>query len=1463
MPFELILNIEYITDTNWRWALSDKDGRFLADHEVALDTDDPQYEIFENLPGQLRYHEEARGAEDMLAELGQWMGAKVFGAVGEKLLAYEQSPACAVLVRVPTKAQNLLFRPFELAHLAGKPLAERGFRLIYIVAHDSDQKPVRAALKQTDQSDTFRMLGVFSLPRDATPLNLRQERYRLQQMVRRFTQSRNQAVELRLLQYGATRQLLADVLQEAPGWDAVHFSGHGAEGELILEKPDGAMDTIDAEDLAKLLRPARERLKLLTLSACYSGAADVRAARAQIGLENPPARDIAPEQPASVLPSLGQRLAEELDCAVLAMRYPVLDDFATELALTLYDRMLEKGQPLPQALQLALDDALNSKRDPHQPTFSRVTPLLFGERAADLKMEAPKRPPAFRLPETGLFHFPKAPERFAGRLMPMLKASQALAPESDKTGVMFYGMAGGGKTACALELAYNFDTENLKRFTGFVWHKAPSENQDIGDSLTQFALSLENQLPGLQLVGLIDDPQEFERRALPGLRGLMQNYSILLVLDNLEGLLTSRNDWRDPQWGKLIDALLDHTGLSRLVLTSRRLPNDLVNHPRLQADAIHALSFPESIVLGRELPHLKKLFKSKDGREKLQRILRAAQGHPKLLELADGLAAEPAVLEAHLARAENASDGANTMRMAFFESGQSDWPADEFTRELGQWTESVTRNLSPTAQLLAQFLARAEDADRTLHITQAIWAAFLKRLTGEREEAKQPAPEPALAWAQGALSEPGFGLEAAVNQLEQAGLIEIEIIPPKGIQITPESLQTLLPIIAAQNSEVAAMIADAQSIDQQALWPHVQAALANPTQQALLDWMNNQRARNTTQKFRIHPGVAEALLRASLPSVSSAVDIELGGYFSAMFQHGLNTEMQGGGQMVIEGALHAITYLIRTQHWEIASFLMDRLIVRANNPQTLALMIPLLRHIAEQGRGTERELIDAGVLAVALLEAGRYAEAEQMERDRIAKCVAQGNYRMALTASGKLFKLLLRTGRFEEALQTTEKLPDYTHRAGLGPWTHLMNSTQRLQALNALGYYAEVLEEAEQFRAQMKDLPEQSAAEETVDSWNVREAMLSIGFSAAHGLGRWETALALNTEQVEYQSKRGADEVEIARVRFNACAPLLRLRRYREVRALLEYCRAVFERANAIYELGGVYSALADLEDEEGHPAFAIRFGQTALRYSYQMGRPEECAICHSNLADYINRDEGNAPDAVLAHLLAGAVIRFQMGSGHLASSLRNLALFILPPAPPTFAEVCAIVEQVEGVRFQQLFSQLPRRAPDGDSAIQAVWQMAEDEAEKLTDEQAQVEAAFAGLPDELREAYLSRDEAKFSAAFKQLTPMQQHKFMTAMTAGSQQNQNAPDPNIPPEMQEVLNNSELLLQCIAAVARGDQQQRAEIEQLLPQMEENGWHIADAVQRIWAGERDTNALTASLDAQDAALVRRVLQLLKTA
>ena len=84
------------------------------------------------------------------------------------------------------------------------------------------------------------------------------------------------AADVRVLQYGVTRDRLRDVLEEDEGWDVIHISGHGAPGELLLETEAGLPDRVSAAELAGLLDLARERVKLVTIVGVLVGGADRR-----------------------------------------------------------------------------------------------------------------------------------------------------------------------------------------------------------------------------------------------------------------------------------------------------------------------------------------------------------------------------------------------------------------------------------------------------------------------------------------------------------------------------------------------------------------------------------------------------------------------------------------------------------------------------------------------------------------------------------------------------------------------------------------------------------------------------------------------------------------------------------------------------------------------------------------------------------------------------------------------------------------------------------------------------------------------------------------------------------------------------------------------------------------------------------------------------------------------------------
>lgn len=59
---------------------------------------------------------------------------------------------------------------------------------------------------------------------------------------------------------------------------------------------------------------------------------------------------------------------------------------------------------------------------------------------------------------------------------------------------------------------------------------------------------------------------------VPRLWRVLEDSEVLLVLDNLETLLTPEGAWRDPWWEPLMGVLAGHGGESKLILTSRIPP---------------------------------------------------------------------------------------------------------------------------------------------------------------------------------------------------------------------------------------------------------------------------------------------------------------------------------------------------------------------------------------------------------------------------------------------------------------------------------------------------------------------------------------------------------------------------------------------------------------------------------------------------------------------------------------------------------------------------------------------------------------------------------------------------------------------------------------------------------------------------------------------------------------------------
>jgi hypothetical protein len=509
-------------------------------------------------------------------------------------------------------------------------------------------------------ADRLRVLGLFSLPDTSAALNLRRERHELERLVGELAGS-GRAVSFRSLQYGTTRQMLIDAVEDGEGWDVVHLSGHGKAGTFVLERPDGSRDPVTGEELVELLSPLRPRVKLVTVSSCDSAE---RVARRQLELlAGRPDADAAGSTSADgdwdgSVKGLATDLARRLGCAVLGMRYPVAEPFATIFAGELYRLLFDKGMPLPKARATATATAAAGPVTVDRPALSAGVPALYGASALGLRLAAPwtGAPVRFTHEATKLAGFPREPARFVGRVAAMARAGQALAPRSDRSAIVLHGMDEIGKTTFALELAYT----QRDNFPTLIWHAVSQHRTgDIAAAASELAATLDQNIEGLGLGSLLDDTAKL-RAFLPRLTELFERNRILLVIDNADPLLTTTRTWRDDRMKLIVEALTGHAGLSRVIITARREIAGTDTRAVL-AEPVTPLPRTEAVLLARELPRLCALLDGEapplnpaNARGLAWRVLKAARGHPRLLEAADEQATDPAALAMSVLAAEKA-----------------------------------------------------------------------------------------------------------------------------------------------------------------------------------------------------------------------------------------------------------------------------------------------------------------------------------------------------------------------------------------------------------------------------------------------------------------------------------------------------------------------------------------------------------------------------------------------------------------------------------------------------------------------------------------------------------------------------------------------------------------------------------------------------------------------------------------
>lgn len=1435
---------EVVGPARWRWLLRTEDGEPLASHQVLVPDGDYEYRGFTDLYRFLRWEADPDrrvvSEAELAARVGTWIGERLLGP--EVMAALLAEAPVTVRVPVPVELGFLPYRPWEIASWRGAALGRKEIGFVYDLP-DTRRRPHSAA----EAERPLRMLALFSLPTGGSVLGLRRERYALQQLVKTLGEGQQaRAIQLQILQYGVTRGALTTAVDDAAGWDVLHISGHGGAGLLVLEHQDGSPDPIDPDQLVDLLSPLRRRLRLAVLSACESGAAtaaemlrilqqsqsDKQQTNANAAGEGAAVGGgvVGAEAVDNVAgqgwPGVGRALVARLGCAVLAMRYPVIDDFAIALTGQLYRGMFEHGQPVDMALARALPRAALNPPSLGAPAVSLATPALLGP-ATGLELHPPLGQAGQR--SLVMAGFPAEPARFVGRTALLTRARHALLSGSERAGVLLHGMAGAGKTTAAVELAYQtgstFTAAAYWSAAGLPWQTA------LGDLAVKLEATLNPELAryglALQLVGNTSTDNLLEAY-LPRLSELIEQTRLLLVLDNLETLLTDDRNWLDPRFGRLITALNSHVGASRLLLTSRTVPINL-DQVQIEVLPVHALARDEALLLARELPHLSALAHDSEpavrasnpqvaaDRSLLVRTLTVVQGHPKLLDLADASAADPAVLHYRVTAAEAAAASRGTPLAAFLSTGHTEADPDDLFDALTRWTRSTTSTLPEASQLLLQLLAAAEPDDRTSLVLNGNWADLWHHL-------QRPDDPPSLP--------------AALAPLITAALIDPE---PIAAPVSPDSADGSTPLAVY----------------------HLHPGIADTT-----------RADTPPETLTTIDTELAAYWRAA---------------FDYAIEH---EQQQASGWLVVHAALAAAPYLLRLQAWGTASYLLERAMYRDGRPTEAGRALPYLEAIVEATQGTELEFAHRAKLAEAVgsldpVQGERQLRAIldraiQDEQYQLATSITTslagllqrlGRYPDALRAVEQSVDLTRRAGLgpwtqladaaqrlqiltnisdaqtvFDEAQQLRERmrqLPDLTDNESVDPWSvreSILGAGREAardlgRSQDALDLNAEVLESKRQRGAS----PYQLAR----TRFNDYGPLLRLDRLS-------EADQLLRSCQEEFENAR--DLSSLGGV-LSARADLADKQGYRPAAVRLEQIALRYRYAAG--EPGGVSISHFNLAS-----------------YQRRAEQPPGEWLPHRLAATLLSRLIG---DKRLDHRLLA-----------LARELANPAAAAALPA--TLAEVVTVVEQVDGVSFNATLDALEpdpvKRQAALDEIINSARAIPTDHvfgvqshlarwepmlaaivvaADGDRDARSQIDQFLDQGPDTPRWTALAsllrrildgeRDPDTLLPSLDPVDTAIVTRLLDALAGRIQL-------NTAPQMEEWLELWEPALAAILNATAGDQTAHAAADQLLDQAAENAdWAaLVGVLRRILDGERDPDTLLSGLDPIDTAITTRLLDAL---
>ena len=1182
------------------------------------------------------YVEPDRQAASM-AEVGVCIAEKVLGlAISSQLWASAAQRSARIVLQGAAEAHNPLAAdmarvPWEIARpSASQPtLAERNLvlRLVHS-AQSQASEPLHLGA-----NEDLRVLFVFAESRGSRPLGARQERQALEQMLRQDIYPRRRVVA-HFLTHGVTRERLKAQIEEHNGYHIVHWSGHGQHNQLELAQHGGAADTLSGQELLKLFHEAGGFVpRLMFLSACHSGApvqiknfADF-AGFAQRGVAPGPdanAKDSSAEPAQLGFSGTAHALLQGGVPAVVAMRFAVGDDYARELALGFYRKLLADEQPKTPvvALQMARRSLASASGEPAAlfAPCDHATPLLYGDGQARITPH-PGRSPALQAQRRRLPSIAELSQaehgNFVGRTWELAGLGAEVIGAARSTQIkpvaVITGLGGMGKTALLAEALALWE----ERFNWMLLFQAKPNPLSLEDMLRKIDMALRGELgryhqhiqqhPADAVFREADEdftgPERIKRLVANLVRAL-QDEPIGLVLDNFENNLkpqteeTSASACQDPAWdeclAQLAQALVGSP--SRLLITSRRpiaaLPATLARP--LPLGPLPAL---EAELYLRAHPALRAMVVGSDEAESdlAQRLLQASRFHPLLMDRLAKLATAPALRP-----------------------------------ELLQALETLEAR-ADFAQLPALFSAQRDDAREMAYLADALCASTDQLIAASRPNARR------VLWVIALANEPvSLGLLEAVWQ---------RVNPPAPSSAEPLPLQAPLAQLTAMG------LVNQEGSDAQDTHHSCHELVRERTHV----WMAG------------HPDHHGTL---SAQNIRLAFVDQLEAVFKAQLHQNMSIALQAGSQ--------ALVYCVQAQSWERLGGFASTLVTGSNDPHLLERLLPHLHSAAALAPNGKPRWACLCYLADALRRSGRpdqslrfYTQAADLARGAArAGSVGGEDARPAWRALGVILgngaNALVDIGQLGAARDWHMESAKADRQAGSPAIDILGSELEALRIDIMQGKVELAMPQIEQRLAQVttwwqaqrrgQRVPEAQDAEILARAYF---SALDVATQADLAADDWPSALLRLNTTLEAKKVLQRPAQEVAEIRMNRANVLQALGRNVEAQQELESCLETFH--NNPVKAARTLGSLAKLFGEQNDWPQAIALARQALAKCEVSPDPLDRAISHSNLAvclERVARAKAPALAEASSHQLA-SLIYFMLADQrqHLPTVLHNYAV--------------------------------------------------------------------------------------------------------------------------------------------------------------------------------------------------------------